>query len=169
MKSIWLLDRTLLSQGKPLLGHLQEYVSPAFCISGRSMPVAVSRPFTHPGTVGSHLEPLVMIELHYWTTPNGHKITMFLEEAGLEYKIVPVHIGKGERFKPEFLAISPNNRIRALIDHKPKDGGKPVSVFESGAMLLYLAEKTGKFLSADTRRRYETIEWLFWQMGGLGP
>jgi len=110
-----------------------------------------------------------MIELHYWTTPNGHKITMFLEEAGLEYRIVPVHIGKGEQFKPEFLAISPNNRIPALIDHKPKDGGKPISVFESGAMLLYLAEKTGKFLSADTRKRYETIEWLFWQMGGLGP
>jgi GST-like protein len=110
-----------------------------------------------------------MIELHYWTTPNGHKITMFLEEAGLEYKIVPVNIGKGEQFKPEFLAISPNNRIPALIDHKPKDGGKPIPVFESGAMLLYLAEKTGKFLSADTRKRYETLEWLFWQMGGLGP
>ncbi len=84
-----------------------------------------------------------MIELHYWTTPNGHKITMFLEEAGLEYKIVPVNIGKGEQFKPEFLAISPNNRIPALIDHKPKDGGKPIPVFESGAMLVYLAEKTG--------------------------
>ena len=110
-----------------------------------------------------------MIELHYWTTPNGHKITMFLEEAGLEYKVVPVHIGKGEQFKPEFLAISPNNRIPAMIDHAPKDGGKPIPVFESGAMLLYLAEKTGKFLSADARKRYETIEWLFWQMGGLGP
>ena len=110
-----------------------------------------------------------MIELHYWTTPNGHKITMFLEEAGLEYKIVPVHIGKGEQFKPKFLAISPNNRIPAMIDHKPQDGGQPISVFESGAMLLYLAEKNGKLLSADTRKRYETIEWLFWQMGGLGP
>ena len=110
-----------------------------------------------------------MIELHYWTTPNGHKITMFLEEAGLAYKIVPVNIGKGEQFKPEFLAISPNNRIPALIDHQPKDGGKPIPVFESGAMLLYLAEKTGKFLSADPRKRYETLEWLFWQMGGLGP
>src|SRR5205807_7460558 len=101
-----------------------------------------------------------MIELHYWTTPNGHKITMFLEEAGLEYKIVPVHIGKGELFKPEFLAISHNNRIPALIDHKPKDGGKPISVFESGAMLRYLAEKIGKLLSVDTHKRYETIEWL---------
>jgi GST-like protein len=112
---------------------------------------------------------LAMIELHYWTTPNGHKITMFLEEAGLAYRIVPVHIGKGEQFKPEFLAISPNNRIPALIDHTPKDGGKPIAVFESGAMLVYLAEKTGKFLSADPRKRYETLEWLFWQMGGLGP
>jgi GST-like protein len=110
-----------------------------------------------------------MIELHYWTTPNGHKIVMFLEEAGLEYKIVPVNIGKGEQFKPEFLAISPNNRIPALIDRKPKDGGRPIPVFESGAMLLYLAEKTGKFLSSDVRKRYETIEWVFWQMGGLGP
>src|ERR1700726_2013416 len=110
-----------------------------------------------------------MIELHYWTTPNGHKITMFLEEAGLDYKIVPVHIGKGEQFKPEFLAISPNNRIPALLDHKPKDGGAPIPVFESGAMLLYLAEKTGKFLPADTRKRYDAIQWLFWQMGGLGP
>jgi GST-like protein len=110
-----------------------------------------------------------MIELHYWTTPNGHKITMFLEEAGLDYKIVPVNIGKGEQFKPEFLAVSPNNRIPAILDRKPKDGGAPIPVFESGAILLYLAEKTGKFLPADTRQRYDTIQWLFWQMGGLGP
>jgi len=110
-----------------------------------------------------------MIELHYWTTPNGHKITMFLEEAGLDYKIVPVNIGKGEQFKPEFLAVSPNNRIPAILDRKPKDGGAPIPVFESGAILLYLAEKTGKFLSSDTRQRYDTIQWLFWQMGGLGP
>jgi GST-like protein len=110
-----------------------------------------------------------MIELHYWTTPNGHKITMFLEEAGLDYEIVPVNIGKGEQFKPEFLAVSPNNRIPAILDRKPKDGGAPIPVFESGAILLYLAEKTGKFLSSDTRQRYDTIQWLFWQMGGLGP
>src|SRR5215469_15472714 len=126
--------------------------------------VAVSAAFR-----GATRSQLAMIELHYWTTPNGHKITMFLEEAGLEYKIVPVNISKGEQFKPEFLAISPNNRIPAMIDHKPKDGGAPMAVFESGAMLLYLAEKTGKFLSADTRRRCDTIQWLFWQMGGLGP
>jgi glutathione S-transferase len=87
-----------------------------------------------------------MIDLHYWTTPNGHKITMFLEETGLKYKIFPVNIGKGDQFKPEFLAIAPNNRIPAMLDHEPKGGGKPISIFESGAMLLYLAEKTGKFL-----------------------
>ncbi len=110
-----------------------------------------------------------MIELHYWTTPNGHKITMFLEETGLEYKIVPVHIGKGEQFKPDFLAVSPNNRIPAILDRKPKDGGAPIPVFESGAILLYLAEKTGKFLPLDPRKRYDAIQWLFWQMGGLGP
>jgi GST-like protein len=110
-----------------------------------------------------------MIELFYWTTPNGHKITMFLEEAGLPYKIVPVDIGKGEQFKPEFLAISPNNRIPAIIDHEPADGGAPLSVFESGAILLYLAEKTGRFIPADLRGRNEVLQWLFWQMGGLGP
>jgi GST-like protein len=110
-----------------------------------------------------------MIELFYWTTPNGHKITMFLEEAGLPYKIVPVDIGKGEQFKPEFLAISPNNRIPAIIDHEPADGGAPLSVFESGAILLYLAEKTGRFIPGDLRGRNEVLQWLFWQMGGLGP
>jgi GSH-dependent disulfide-bond oxidoreductase len=110
-----------------------------------------------------------MIDLHYWTTPNGHKITIFLEEAGLSYKIIPVNIGKGDQFKPEFLAISPNNRIPAIVDHQPKDGGEPFAVFESGAILLYLAEKTGKFLHPDFRRRVEVMQWLFWQMGGLGP
>src|ERR1700759_5656167 len=96
----------------------------------------------------------IMIDVHYWTTPNGHKVTIFLEEAGLEYKIIPVNIGKGEQFKAEFLAVSPNNRIPAIADHKPKDGGKAITVFESGAILLYLAEKTGKFIAADTRKRY---------------
>jgi GSH-dependent disulfide-bond oxidoreductase len=110
-----------------------------------------------------------MIDLYYWTTPNGHKITMFLEETGLEYKIFPVQIGKGEQFKPEFLKISPNNRIPAMVDQKPNGGGKPISIFESGAMLLYLAEKTGKFLPADIHVRYDVIQWTFWQMGGLGP
>ena len=110
-----------------------------------------------------------MIDLHYWTTPNGHKITLFLEETGLKYKIFPVNIGKGDQFKPEFLAIAPNNRIPAMLDHEPKGGGKPISIFESGAMLLYLAEKTGKFLPADLTGRYDVIQWTFWQMGGLGP
>jgi GST-like protein len=110
-----------------------------------------------------------MIDLHYWTTPNGHKITMFLEEAGLPYRIIPVNIGVGDQFKPDFLAISPNNRIPSIVDHEPADGGAPVSVFESGAILLYLAEKSGQFLSADLRKRVDTLQWLFWQMGGLGP
>ena len=110
-----------------------------------------------------------MIDLHYWPTPNGHKITLFLEEAGLEYRIHPVNIGKGDQFLPEFLAISPNNKMPAIVDHAPADGGAPVSVFESGAILLYLAEKTGRFLPTDLRGRAATLEWLFWQMGGLGP
>ena len=110
-----------------------------------------------------------MIDLHYWPTPNGHKITLFLEEAGLEYRIFPVNIGQGDQFKPEFLRISPNNRMPAIVDHAPADGGKPVSVFESGAILLYLAGKTGKFLPKDVRGQVQALEWVMWQMGGLGP
>jgi GSH-dependent disulfide-bond oxidoreductase len=110
-----------------------------------------------------------MIDLHYWPTPNGHKITVFLEEAGLPYTIHKVDIGKGDQFKPGFLAISPNNRMPAIVDHAPKDGGKPISIFESGAILQYLAEKIGKFLPTDIRARTEVMQWLFWQMGGLGP
>jgi GST-like protein len=110
-----------------------------------------------------------MIDLHYWTTPNGHKVTLFLEETGIDYRIVPVNIGAGDQFKPDFLAIAPNNRIPAIVDTDPRGGGAPVSVFESGAILLYLAEKTGRFLPADLRGRAEVLQWLFWQMGGLGP
>ena len=110
-----------------------------------------------------------MIELHYWPTPNGHKITMMLEEAGLPYRLTPVDIGAGDQFKKAFLAISPNNRIPAIVDHAPGDGGQPVTVFESGAILVYLAEKTGRFLPAATRERATVLEWLFWQVGGLGP
>ncbi len=110
-----------------------------------------------------------MIDLHYWPTPNGHKVTIFLEETGVPYTIVPVNIGRGEQFRPEFLKISPNNRMPAIVDHAPADGQGPLSVFESGAILLYLAEKTGRFLAADLRGRVETLQWLFWQMGGLGP
>jgi GSH-dependent disulfide-bond oxidoreductase len=110
-----------------------------------------------------------MIDLYYWTTPNGHKITMFLEEAGLPYRIIPINIGKGEQFAAEFLAIAPNNRIPAIVDRDPIGGGAPIPVFESGAILQYLAEKTGKLLPADVRGRAEVTQWLFWQMGGLGP
>ena len=110
-----------------------------------------------------------MIDLHYWPTPNGHKITIFLEETGTPYRIVPVNIGAGEQFQPEFLKISPNNRMPAIVDTAPVDGGAPVSIFESGAILVYLAEKTGKFLPKDLRGRFEVLQWLFWQMGGLGP
>ena len=110
-----------------------------------------------------------MIDLYYWPTPNGHKVTLFLEETAMPYRIIPVNIGRGEQFKPDFLAISPNNRMPAIVDHHPLDGGAPISVFESGAILLYLADKTGLFISREVRRRVETIEWLFWQVGGLGP
>ena len=110
-----------------------------------------------------------MIDLYYWPTPNGHKITLFLEETALPYRIVPVDIGAGDQFKPEFLAISPNNRMPAIVDHAPEDGGDPVTVFESGAILVYLAEKTGQFLPTAPRWRKQVLEWLFWQVGGFGP
>jgi GST-like protein len=110
-----------------------------------------------------------MIDLHYWPTPNGHKITLFLEEAGLDYTIKPVDIGKGEQFQPAFLKISPNNRMPAIVDHAPADGGEPISVFESGSILLYLANKTKQFIPEDIRGRIAVNEWLFWQMAGLGP
>ena len=110
-----------------------------------------------------------MIDLHYAATPNGWKISIMLEECGLAYRVVPVNLGKGEQFASDFLAISPNNRIPAIVDHAPVGGGAPVSVFETGAILIYLAEKTGKFLPEDLRGRTAVIQWLMWQMGGLGP
>jgi len=115
-----------------------------------------------------------MIDLYYWPTPNGHKITLLLEElaeasAKLDYRIVPVNIGKGDQFKPDYLAFSPNNKMPAIIDHAPADGGAPISVFESGAILLYLANKTGRFFGADTRQKVAVNQWLMWQMAGLGP
>lgn len=110
-----------------------------------------------------------MIDLYYWPTPNGWKISIFLEETGLPYRVVPVNIGRGEQFKPEFLAISPNNRMPAIVDDDPPGGGAPISVFESGAILIYLAEKTGKLMPTDLRGRMEVLQWLMWQMGGLGP
>ncbi len=109
------------------------------------------------------------IDLYYWTTPNGHKISIFLEEAKLPYTIIPIDIGQGEQFQPEFLNISPNNRIPAIVDRDPADGGDPISVFESGAILTYLGEKTGQFLPTGVRGKVEVLQWLFWQMGGLGP
>jgi len=112
-----------------------------------------------------------VIDLHYWTTPNGHKVTMFLEEAGLPYRIIPVNISAGDQFKPDFLAVAPNNRIPAIVDHAPADGSAPVSLFESGAILLYLADKIGRFIApaSQVHARAEVLQWLFWQMGGLGP
>jgi GSH-dependent disulfide-bond oxidoreductase len=110
-----------------------------------------------------------MIDLYYWTTPNGHKITMFLEETGLAYRIVPVNIGTGAQFEPAFLAIAPNNRIPAIVDQRPADGGAPLSVFESGAILQYLAEKTGRLLPVELRGRVEVLQWLIWQVANLGP
>ena len=110
-----------------------------------------------------------MIDVYYWPTPNGHKITMFLEETGMDYRLVPVDIGKGEQFRPEFLAISPNNRMPAIVDHQPAAGQGTQSIFESGAILLYLAEKGGKLLPSDAPGRVSVLQWLFWQAGGLGP
>ena len=110
-----------------------------------------------------------MIDLYYWGTPNGLKIKLFLEESGLPYRIIPVDIGKGEQFKPEFLKIAPNNRIPAIVDRDPAGGGAAISLFESGAILLYLAEKTGRFIPKDIRGRAQVLQWLFWQVGGLGP
>jgi GST-like protein len=110
-----------------------------------------------------------MIELFYWPTPNGHKITMFLEEAGVEYRLSSVNIGAGEQLRPAFLAISPNNRIPAILDHTPADRGEPLSVFESGAILVYLADQVGRFLPTTLRERTAVLEWLFWQVAGSGP
>jgi GSH-dependent disulfide-bond oxidoreductase len=110
-----------------------------------------------------------MLDLYYWTTPNGHKVRIFLEEAGVDYRVHPIHIGKGEQFAPDFLRIAPNNRIPAIVDHDPADGGEEIALFESGAILLYLAEKTGQFMPVDFRAKQIMQQWLFWQMGGLGP
>ena len=110
-----------------------------------------------------------MIDVYFAATPNGLKIKLFLEETGLPYKIHPVSLSKGEQFKPAFLAISPNNKIPAIVDPEPKGGGAPIPIFESGAILIYLAEKTGRFLPAELRGRIEVLKWLFWQVGGLGP
>jgi Glutathione S-transferase len=110
-----------------------------------------------------------MIDLYYWPTPNGHKITLFLEETGLPYTLKPVNIGKGDQFEPGFLSIAPNNKMPAIVDHAPADGGEPISAFESGAILVYLANKTGRFFGSDLRQKVQVNQWLMWQMAGLGP
>lgn len=109
-----------------------------------------------------------MIDLYYWPTPNGHKITMMLEECGLDYRLIPVNIGNGDQFKPDFLKIAPNNKMPAIVDHDTADG-QPISIFESGAILMYLAEKTRTLLPQQTAAKYDVLQWLFWQVGGLGP
>ncbi len=110
-----------------------------------------------------------MIDFYFWTTPNGYKVLQFLIETGIPYRLIPINISKGEQFEPEFLKISPNNKIPAIVDHDPIEGDESIALFESGAILLYLAEKTGRFIPHDTRGRAEVLQWLFWQMGGLGP
>jgi GST-like protein len=110
-----------------------------------------------------------MIDVHYWPTPNGKKVTILLEELGLPYRIVPVHIGRGDQFTDEFLKISPNNRMPAIVDHEPPGGGEPISVFESGAIMLYLAEKAGRFWPQEPRAKYEVLQWVMWQMANQGP
>jgi GST-like protein len=110
-----------------------------------------------------------MLHLHYWPTPNGKKVTIFLEEAGIDYRIVPCDIGRGDQFEPDFLKLNPNNRMPLLVDDAPAGGGAPISVFESGAILLYLAEKSGKFWPQETRAKYETVQWVIWQMANQGP
>jgi GST-like protein len=109
------------------------------------------------------------IDVYYWPTPNGWKVTILLEELGAPYNIIPLNIGKGEQFKPEFLQVSPNNRMPAIVDHEPLGGGGPLSIFESGAILEYLAEKYGKFMPKEPRGKYEVLQWLYWQMANLGP
>jgi GST-like protein len=110
-----------------------------------------------------------MIDVHYWPTPNGKKVTILLEELGVPYRIVPVNIGRGDQFEGEFLRISPNNRMPAIVDHAPKDGGAPVSIFESGAIMMYMAEKEGRFWPQDVRGKYAVAEWVMWQMANQGP
>jgi GST-like protein len=112
---------------------------------------------------------MTMYDVHYWPTPNGKKVTILLEELGAEYRVVPCHIGRGDQFTPEFLALNPNHRMPVLVDHAPSDGGAPLAVFESGAIMLYLAEKHDAFLLADTRGKTDVTQWVIWQMANQGP
>ena len=110
-----------------------------------------------------------MLDLHYWPTPNGKKVTILLEECGLEYKVVPVNIGRGDQFTPGFLKMNPNHRMPVLVDHKPKGGGDPISVFESGAIMMYVAEKEGRFYPQEQHKKYDVVQWIMWQMSNQGP
>jgi GST-like protein len=110
-----------------------------------------------------------MIDLYYWPTPNGKKVTILLEECGIPYKVIPLQIGAGDQFKPEFLKLNPNHRMPAMVDHEPLGGGAPLAIFESGAIMMYIAEKTGKFWPKDVRGRYEVTQWVMWQMANQGP
>jgi GST-like protein len=110
-----------------------------------------------------------MFDLHYWPTPNGKKVSILLEECGVDYKVVPCNIGRGDQFKPEFLKMNPNHRMPVLVDHDPTGGGEPIAIFESGAIMLYVAEKLGKFWPQQTRQKYEVTEWVIWQMANQGP
>ena len=110
-----------------------------------------------------------MLDLHYWPTPNGKKVTILLEELGLEYKIVPVNISRGDQFSDEFLRMNPNHRMPVMVDHEPKGGGKPIVVFESGSIMMYIAEKAGKFWPQDVRTKYDVNQWVVWQMANQGP
>jgi GST-like protein len=110
-----------------------------------------------------------MIDVYYWPTPNGKKVTILLEECGLEYKVIPVNISRGDQFAENFLKIGPNNRMPAIVDHAPKGGGAPIGIFESGAIMMYIAEKAGKFWPQDTRKKYEVTQWVIWQMANQGP
>ena len=110
-----------------------------------------------------------MLDLHFWPTPNGKKVTILLEELGLKYNLVPCNIGRGDQFKPEFLKMNPNHRMPVLVDHEPKGGGAPISIFESGAIMMYLAEKEGRFFPQDVRGKYEVTQWVIWQMANQGP
>lgn len=123
----------------------------------------------HEAIAGPFFGIETMIDLYYWPTPNGWKVSIMLAECGLPYTVKPVKIGRGDQFKAEFDALNPNNRMPVLVDHQPRGGGEPITVFESGAILVYLAEKSGRFLPADPAGRYRVLQWVMWQMGGLGP
>jgi len=150
----------------PAKSKLKSAAKPKLAATRKSPRKAISAPRHAPAKAA--LRQSAPIDLYYWSTPNGWKITIMLEECGLPYNVIPVNISKGDQFKPEFLAIAPNNRMPAIVDPQGP-GGRPISVFESGAILQYLGRKTGKFYPADERARVEVDQWLFWQMGGLGP